>query len=379
MGCRAIEKVSMSRGKPSMAHDVLITGTGMFAGRIALDIAATAKTPVTVMIAGRNQMRLDWLRTAGNARAAMFGTLARFETHTVDLLEPGASETLLELCRPRLVVQAASIQTSTVISDSGSRWTDLVADGGLSATAVFQTLISSRMAKAISNMSPDTKLINCSFPDVVNGMITAMGHKVLCGTGNIAILSNVFAGDRAHLPAGRMRVIAHYQCLAPWRLRREARAGCPAPRIFIEDEEIEDPFAAFENCQLTPEPAIEISGASGVTLILALIGEQEWRGHVPGPNGLPGGYPVRLDSGELTLDLPGGISADEAIAWNEAFEQRMGLTVQGGAVTYHGRLRELLIEEGSFHANGFDLADLESVCSDLMQLRDRLMKLPSVK
>ncbi|MCX8280078.1 hypothetical protein OSJ77_07745 [Phyllobacterium sp. 0TCS1.6C] len=362
-----------------MGHDVLITGTGMFAGRIALDIAATAKTPVTVMIAGRNRMRLDWLRTAGNARAAMFGTPARFETHQIDLLKPCASETLLALCRPRLVVQAASIQTSTVISDRGSRWSDLVADGGLSATAVFQALISSRMAKAISDKSPDTRLINCSFPDVVNGMITAMGYKVLCGTGNVAILSNVFDGERAHLPAGQLRVIAHYQCLAPWRLRHEERAGHPAPRVFIEDEEIEDPFAAFKDCQLTPEPAIEISGASGVTLILALIGGQEWRGHVPGPSGLPGGYPVRLEGGELVLDLPGGITADEAIAWNEAFEQRRGLTVHGRAAAYHGRLRELLVEEGSVHADGFDLDDLESVCSDFLQLRDRLIKLPSVK
>ncbi|GHC72580.1 hypothetical protein [Limoniibacter endophyticus] len=360
-----------------MSYDVLITGTGMFAGRIALDIAATAKTPVTVMIAGRNQMRLDWLRTAGNARAAMFGTPARFETHTLDLLKPGASEALLELYKPRLVVQAASIQTSTVISDRGSRWTDLVAEGGLSATAVFQALISSRMAKAITDISPSTKLINCSFPDVVNGMITAMGHNVLCGTGNVAILSNVFSGAREHLPKGRMRVIAHYQCLAPWRLKPQERMGCPAPRVFIDDEEISDPFKTFENCQLTPEPAIEISGASGVTLILALISNDEWQGHVPGPNGLPGGYPVHLREGELVLDLPVGISETEAIAWNEDFERRKGLIVEGGTATYHGRLKDLLTEEGSAHAEGFELADLERVCSDLVQLRDRLMTLPS--
>lgn len=54
-----------------MSSDVLITGSGMFAGRIALDIASTAKTPINVVIAGRNKMRLDWLKTAGNARAAM--------------------------------------------------------------------------------------------------------------------------------------------------------------------------------------------------------------------------------------------------------------------------------------------------------------------
>lgn len=349
----------------------------MFAGRMALDIGATAKRPIRVVIAGRNRMRLDWLRTAGNARAAMFGTPARFATEAIDLLAPGASETLLLRYQPRLVVQAASIQTSTVISDAGSRWTDLVAEGGLSATAVFQALISGRMAAAISTTAPGTRLINCSFPDVVNSMIVGMGHKVLCGTGNVAILSNVFEGAREGLPEGALRVLAHYQCLAPWRLAPEARKGAPAPRIFIGATELPDPFAAFQHCRLTPEPAIEISGASGVTLMLAYVAGQPWHGHVPGPDGLPGGYPVRLEDGALMLDLPDGVSEAEAVDWNAAFEARNGLTVANGSVRYHGRLRELLSEAGSSHAEGFELSELEAVCTDMLALRDRLSALPS--
>lgn len=362
-----------------MTCDILITGTGMFAGRIALDIAATAKEPVNIVIAGRNRMRLDWLRTAGNARAVMFGTPAKFSTHVIDLLEPSASGDLLGQYRPRLVVQAASIQTSTVISDKGSRWTELVAGGGLSATAVFQALISARMAAAISQIAPDTQLINCSFPDVVNPMIVALGHRVLCGTGNVAILSNVFSGARDRLPEGKLRVLAHYQCLAPWRLAPSERGGLPAPRVFIGDNELENPFEDFAHCQLTPEPAIEISGASGVTLMLAFIAGRAWEGHVPGPNGLPGGYPVRLEGGALKLDLPSGLSEQDAIGWNEAFEVRKGLTVEGTTVRYHGKLRELLAEAGTSHADGFDLADLEQVCADLIVMRDRLMSLPSQK
>lgn len=358
-----------------MTTDVLITGTGMFGGRIALDIAATARAPVKVVIAGRNTDRLDWLVTAGNARAAMFGTPARFRARRIDLLEDGASETLLSELRPGLVVQAASIQTSSVIAQTGNRWTALVAEGGLSATAVFQALISSRMAAAITAHAPGTPLINCSFPDVVNGMIAAMGHDVLCGTGNVAILSNVFQGAQGR-PEGDLKVLAQYQCLAPWRRPAEDRIG-PAPRIFINDAEIADPFVTFRQCRLTPEPAIEISGASGVTLILALAAGQDWRGHAPGPNGLPGGYPVRLTGGRMSLDLPAGITEDEAITWNDAFERSKGLTTSGGRATYHGRLAELLAAEGFAHAGGFDMADLEEVCRDMLGLRDRLMAQPA--
>lgn len=359
-----------------MSVDILVTGTGMFAGRMVLDLAATARSPVTVMVAGRNEDRLDWLRTAGNARAAMFGTPARVLSHRIDLMEDGASARILDIARPRIVVQAASIQTSSVIAQSGTRWTTLVSEGGLSATAVFQALISSRMAAAISAHAPGTHFINCSFPDVVNGMITGMGHDVLCGTGNVAILSNVFDGAETRPEGGRLRVLAHYQNLAPWRRPAGERTGAPPPRVFVGEHEIEDVFDTFRSTRLTPEPAIEISGASGVTLMLALASGKDWHGHAPAPHGRPGGYPVKLSGGSFGLDLPSGMTEAEAVEWNEAYELKKGLTVKDGQARYHGRLAEMLHQEGFAHADGFPLDHLEQVCRDFTELRDRLMEQP---
>jgi hypothetical protein len=365
----------MKPGPDRMSTDILITGTGMFAGRIALDIAATAKTPVSVVVAGRNSDRLDWLRTAGNARAAMFGTPARIASHRIDLLAPDACAELLKAYRPRIVVQAASIQTSAVIADKGSRWSDLVREGGLSATAVFQCFISRRMAAAIAGEAPGTAFINCSFPDVVNGMIAAMGYEVLCGTGNVAILSNIFQGCPGR-PDGDLRVLAQYQCLAPWRRPAAERSGAPPPRVFIGDAEVPDVFKTFASCRLTPEPAIEVSGASGVTLMLAMIAGTPWRGHVPGPAGLPGGYPVEVAGNRIDLDLPAGIKEAEAIAWNDAFEQKKGLTVKGRRASFNGRLAELLAAERFAYAEGFEVDDLEEVCRDMLDLRDKLLAAP---
>src|SRR4051812_9355921 len=81
--------------------DILIFGTGNFAGRIALDLAATASEPVTVAIAGRNQERLDWLRVAGNARAALFGRPVRFTSHKVDLSASDAACAVLAALEPK--------------------------------------------------------------------------------------------------------------------------------------------------------------------------------------------------------------------------------------------------------------------------------------
>src|SRR5436190_9331181 len=100
-----------------MRADILIFGTGNFAGRIALDLAATASEPVTVAIAGRNVERLNWLRTAGNARAALFGRPVRFMSHEADLSVASAAAEAIAAVEPAVVVQAASFQSGNVISN----------------------------------------------------------------------------------------------------------------------------------------------------------------------------------------------------------------------------------------------------------------------
>ena len=167
-------------------------------------------------------------------------------------------------------------------------------------------------------------------------------------------------------------MLAHYQTIAPWRRPPEARSG-PAPRVFIDDAEVADVFARFRAARLTPEPAIEISGASGVPLILALASGATWRGHAPGPNGLPGGYPVRVAAGAVALDLPAPVSREEAVAWNARFEEENGLTVdRNGRAHYAGELRALLARHAPSLADGFAIADLEEVHQAMDALRTRL-------
>lgn len=353
--------------------DILLLGTGSFAARIAFDIAATARTPVSVMIAGRNTPRLDWLRTAANARSAIFGTPARFFTQHADLLQRDVPARLMAGQRPAVVVQAASVQTSAVIATAGDGWSRLVAEGGLSATAVFQAVMTTAVARAVRDESPSTHLINCCFPDVVNGMLAALKLPVTCGTGNVAILASAFKGA---LDAGsKVQILAHYQTLGAWRRPAPERSGA-APRVWVDGREIADVFQHFRSVVLTPEPAIEISGAAGVPLILAIASGQTWCGHVPGPLGLPGGYPVRWRNAALSLNLPPSLTGAAAIEWNAAFETENGLVLDGTRVRYTGRLHEKLCAVSPDLGGGFDMADLDQAHLAMQELRTRLQALP---
>lgn len=352
---------------------ILLFGTGAFAARIACDIAATARHPVRLVLAGRDRDRLDWLVTACRSRAATFGTGVETTATGADLSSSEAVAPVIAAERPRVVVQAASVQTSAIIAQGGDGWGRLVAEGGLSATAVFQALLSARVGQAMRMAAPNASLVNCCFPDVVNGMLAAMGLPVACGVGNVGILSSCFAGALGPGGLGRVRVLAHYATIGAWRRAPAERGAFTPPRVWVDDTEVPDVHARFAEVRLTPEPAIEASGSASVPLLVAMAACVPVRAHAPGALGLPGGYPVRWDSSALALDLPVGVTEDEAVAWNRSFEERNGLLVSAdGDVTYTGTLRERLRQLSPSLAAGWNLRDLEAVHEEMSALRKRL-------
>lgn len=349
---------------------ILVTGSGAFASRMLGDFAAYCDDGETVVVAGRNNERLEWLRQSANARATIFGRNVSFATQRADLRDRSAVVEILSRVRPDVVVQSASDQSPGIIAGGRTAWDDLVGRAGLSATAIFQTAISRVVATAIVESGIDCAFINCSLPDVVNGILKAMGLPILCGVGNVAILGNMFAdviGRRQDV-----RVLAHYQNLSAWRQPAAERAGT-APRVWVGGEEEQDVFERFASVKLTREPVVEISGASGVPLMVALASKNDWTGHLPGFQGLPGGYPVRLRGGILELNLPETINRDEAVRWNSQFEMACGVVVdERHFIQYTGKLRDMLGKHSSVLTQGFHVDDFEGVYQEMTKLREKL-------
>ena len=95
---------------------------------------------------------------------------------------------------------------------------------------------------------------------------------------------------------------------------------------------------------------------------------------MPGPRGLPGGYPIALKGGRIDFDLPKGIDREAAIAWNVRFESENGLVVgSDGRARYTGRLHDALRAESPDIAAGFNVADLEQVWQAMRGLRDGML------
>ncbi|MGI9413799.1 MAG: hypothetical protein ACR2PM_09020 [Hyphomicrobiales bacterium] len=358
--------------------NIIVFGTGSFAGRIVFDIAATARDPVSITVAGRNLERLDWLKTAGNARAVIFERPATFQSRTVDLSDSDGAADLIAELQPSAVVQAASPQPSAIIAAKGNAWSQLIAEAGLSAMAVTQTMFSVRVARAVKAACPDCHFINGAYPDVGNTIIAAQGLPVTCGVGNVSILASVFAAALGAREPGRLKVLAHYQTITPFRHTPETRKGRP-PRVWLDDEEIADVHGTLRDVKLTAAPAIDVSGAAGVPMMLALVSGRAWQGHAPGPHGLPGGYPVSCRDGRLDLALPPALDREEAVRWNRKFEEANGLFIDAdGRAHYTGVLQEKLHALSPVLAQGFDVGDFDQVFDSFETLRTRLLEQPEL-
>ena len=352
--------------------DIVICGSGQFAARILFDLAATTPEPLRIALIGRDENRLAWLRTGAQARAAMFGGGVRVETQALAEFSVGAMTELLAKLEPRLVANTASIQGGRSMTDRPDPWTSLTRRAGLGVAAVLQAAISLDVAAAVAAAAPPASFVNGCYPDVVNPMIAAAGLPVACGIGNVAILAHAFAGELG--PGhGPLRMLAQHAALSAFRRPAGERGGAAPLRLWIDDDEVDDVFGRFAAVKLAPEPVVDVSGASAAPLFRAMALGLDWSGHAPGPNGLPGGYPVRLRQDRLRLDLPAGLGEAEAVEWNAAFEKRDGVAVgPGGSVRYAGKVEAALRSVSPDLAAGFRMADFEAVRQAVLDLRERL-------
>ncbi|MEU4721981.1 hypothetical protein AB0G06_20365 [Nonomuraea dietziae] len=300
------------------------------------------------------------------ARAALASSNVTFRPVTDPLPEALAN------AAPAGVLLAASSQSPWESLSSPSAWTSLLRRGGFGLTLPFQAESAVRAGTALASASPGSWFVNACFPDAVNPVLAACGVPVLCGIGNAGLLAASLQTALGLADQRELQVLAHHVHLyTPSSPEDEAQ-------VWHQGRALADVGTLLAAQRATPRTELNhVTGLTAAIVLGCLLTGGDLDTSLPGPLGLPGGYPVRLAAGRLSLRLPPGLDRAEAIAFNQRSAVQDGVVVEGTRVTFGPAAREELARVAPDLADGFDTADLSSATKAFTQLRDRLRDLPS--
>jgi len=296
---------------------VLIVGLGDLGRHLALHLASAAEVD-ELLLAGRSVAEGPAL--AGLCAAS--GS-ARVRFIELDAGRRAAIESLLRRERPALVVQCTSLLSPWFLDNSHTPAADTVREAGFAAQVSAQLPLIMNVMEAARTVDFSGPVVNSSYPDVTHAVLGRLGLAPTVGTGNVSMIraricavlrERLVPSDEQPQPLPLVRVLGHHAHVTSVVVSRRPAEPDRRPLVYLDASE-EAHELAYAGVPLRSERGLNaLSAASALPVIRALLPSAEpLRTSVPGPLGMPGGYPVRIADGRIELDLPEGVGVDESV------------------------------------------------------------------
>ncbi|WIM94522.1 potassium transporter TrkA [Actinoplanes oblitus] len=347
---------------------IVVIGTGAFSRALCRALAGLTLPPGTeVHVVGRTPGAAVAVCEAAHAAWPEPGAPAFYP---VDLpLSPDIDvRWLLRAVRPHTVVVCASLQSPAEFRASDSGWARLVRTAGFAVTLPLQAALAAPIATACADADPPVTMVNACFPDAVNPTLRARGLPVLCGLGNVGSLAEAVYTGLGVTDPGRVKLFAHHA-----HLHEPADPELEA-RCWLDDEPYPDVGGLLRPVRTGSRTAVNDAGATvSAEVVRTLADGGRWIGHLPGPLGLPGGFPVQLEGTALTLRLPPGPSLDAHLSWTHRVAVLDGADVGvDGTVRFAPQATVALREHLPDLPATLMPQELPEICRRLLDLRHRL-------
>ncbi|GAB3984756.1 hypothetical protein GCM10029978_095340 [Actinoallomurus acanthiterrae] len=325
---RSIVEIGHEEGSRVNAKTVMIFGYGMLGGRV-IDEVVRAHPDLRVIAVGRRADLLEQRINLARYAALNYDAMAEVVPLCLDILDLPRVAGAVRTHQPDLIFNATSMLPWWMLDRLPTDLRSQIKQAGSGIWAATDLLLPLRLSQALRISSFAGTFINASFPDLVNPIIFRQRIGPICGIGNVA---NAVPGVRlaAATMLGepvqdvRIRLVAHHFTSYNMPVSGTS-AGVPfALQILLRGQDVshrlnaEAIFAAvagkFRRVKGAAGQAVTVSSAMSV--LNALLDGSPHYTHAPGVLGLPGGYPVRVEAGRASLDLPTGLSPDGAVEIN---------------------------------------------------------------
>ncbi len=314
---------------------VLVAGIGEVGGHL-LEFLARSPRPLRIVAGDVAGSGLEAKVHNAACGAAFHGLEPQLEAVEIDLFDVDRTAELLAAVSPHVVVNCAVLQTWHVIRRLPKPLYERISAAGLGAWLPVQLLFALRMAQALERAGSHARYVNTSLSDLTNPVLAAVGPAPLSGVGNVALIASAIArrvASELGLPHADVTVqlVAHHVHWVTWR-EAGYREGAPFfLEVVVGGERMTDRWDPVELMKASildyagGTAFSAVSASSTLEIVLALLSAEARCTHAPGPNGLPGGYPVTVDRSGVEVVLPDTISLDEAIGLNRVAQTYDGV------------------------------------------------------
>lgn len=332
------------------------------------------------LVGGRN---LDFLHRRTNLSllaAVQLGYDPDVSCTFMDLFNINQTAQIIAQFQPDIIFCAATLQRWGAISMLPQPLADTLYSAQMGPWLPVHLTLIYKLMQAVKQTGLPVHVINATYPDVVNQVL-----------GKIALAPTTGIGDLANnIPALRKTIslklgkpfedVSVYLFMQRYLSSRISRAGSSggAPfhlTVMVNGEDVThllDMSAIFELLPTTFKrmggtPGQLMTAASAMTVFAAMASDTEIITHAPGPNGLPGGYPVKVSRDAVEVILPNGLSLEQTIKINEACQHYDGIEHidETGTVFFRKQEMGILKEMFGYECFRMPISEVEDRAKEL--------------
>jgi len=369
-----------------MAKTVMVFGLGEV-GQWAIEFLARSEGVDNIFIAD-NKDRALYRMNGTVISSAYQGFSKKFEFHRSDISDIEATAKLLEKTKPDVILSLVVVQSPLVLritrpgtDDPKAVLPEDIRDklwaAGFSVFLPYQILLPAKLAQAVKKSGIQTHIVNASFPDVVGPVVWKhVGLGPVVGLGNHDIYGTIIRKHVSMTEGVPLKDVVLYFVGSHALAERGTEEGIPFfLKILSGDNDITGKYdikSLFSCMPTNNDGEFSATAASGVQKVMALIRDTNELIHAPAPNGLIGGYPVRLTAKGAEVVLPKELTLEQAVKINEEAEKFDGIEriKDDGTVVYTNKTYSIMKELG-YDCKELAFDELESRGKELKKLQEK--------
>ena len=359
----------------------MIIGLGDLGGWVLEFLARVPYIP-KIMTADINE---DWGYRKTNSAilgASQFGFYPDIEFIQLDAFDVDRVARVLEETQPAIIYNSMTLQSWWVITQLPQEAYEKIDAARYAPWYPMHFVPTYKLMQAVQKSGIETQVVNAAFPDLVNPALHKIGLAPTVGIGNIDNVIHSLRLVAAKMFNAPLRAVTVYM-VAPhvvsyYLARYGNTAGAPYYlKIMVDDRNVTGEIDMPDFLAQVTTVGRRTSGVQGhpvvassvCKILMGIYFDTHEIGHAPGPNGLPGGYPVRLSAEGAEVFLPEGLTLEDAVRINNEAQIFEGVESikEDGTVVLTDKSADIFKELLDFDCKVYAIDETEAKAQELDQ------------